>query len=51
MNYLQEDTPIKEIDISNRSGRSKYKGRSKYPPKNCKGMLEMWKRRELQEVV
>jgi hypothetical protein len=50
MHYLQEDAPMKEIDLSSQVGDLSIMVDLNIP-KVCKGMLEMWKRRALQEAV
>ena len=50
MHYLQEDTPRKGIDLSPQVGDLSIRVNI-ISWKVCKGMLEMWKRRELQEAM
>jgi hypothetical protein len=50
MPYLQEDAPKKEIEISPQVGDLNL-GEDLNLQKICKGMLEMWKRRALQETM
>jgi hypothetical protein len=48
--YLQEDVPRKEIDLISQVGDLSLRVDLNLW-KVCKGMLEMWKRRALQEAV
>jgi hypothetical protein len=50
MHYLQEDAPIIEIDLSYQVGNLSLRVDLNLQ-KVCKGMLEMWKRRALQEAM
>jgi hypothetical protein len=51
MPYLQEDAPRKEIDLSPQVGDLNLGEDLNLSWKICKGMLEMWKRRALQETM
>jgi hypothetical protein len=50
MRYLQKDASRKEIDLSPQGGDPNLREYQNML-EICKGMLEMWKRRELQEEV